>query len=300
MLPILVPMIDPVVAGLAPAVLLTGIGLLLWRLRGRPRRPRVVSVWAATLVVFGALAVYGRFVEPQWIVTTRHEVVWRGPRLRLGLVADLHAGRTGRGKLERVVARLAAERPDVVVIAGDFISSFDMTAEKREILGALAALRPPLGTFAVLGNHDAREPQVAELLASLGITVLRNRHLTLPNGVVVAGLGEYLAHDVDLAATFDGVAAEAPVLLVTHNWKAARGARFDVAVAGHTHGGQICVPIADWCPVSNADRPYVWGRYAWPDGGTLIVTKGMGESWMEMRLGARPELVIVELVPGGR
>ena len=72
---------------------------------------------------------------------------------------------------------------------------------------------------------------------------------------------------------------------------------FDVAVAGHTHGGQICVPLVDWCPVSSSDRPYVWGTFAWSGGRTLVVTKGMGESWMEFRLGARPEIVVLELTP---
>jgi uncharacterized protein len=74
--------------------------------------------------------------------------------------------------------------------------------------------------------------------------------------------------------------------------------RFDLALAGHTHGGQGCVPFTEICPFLEHDmKPYVRGLYDWPRGGKLYVSRGLGTSRVPARIGARPEIACVRLVP---
>jgi len=74
--------------------------------------------------------------------------------------------------------------------------------------------------------------------------------------------------------------------------------RFDLAMAGHTHAGQACVPFTEVCPFLEEDmKPYRYGLYDWPSGGKLYVSSGLGTSAVRTRIGARPEVAVLDLAP---
>ncbi len=231
--------------------------------------------------------------------------------LRVALVSDLHAGgpHVDAARVAQVAARAAAERPDLALLLGDFVDPKVMGAEPErpaDVAAALAALASPLGRFAVLGNHDwaaADGNAVRRALAAHGTTVLENDAVEARwNGEAlwIAGVADVATRRPDLDATLAPVPDGAPVLLLTHHPdlfpKVPR--RVALTVAGHTHGGQVNLPVVRRrvIPSRHGDR-YAAGPVE-EDGRLLYVTSGVGESGWPVRLLRPPEVVILTLRSG--
>jgi len=167
---------------------------------------------------------------------------------------------------------------------------------------SFSMLRAPLGTFAVLGNHDhySGEPRrLRELVEGCGIEVLHNRSVILErNGgrMVLAGIDDLLCGTPDLDAALAGAPPGLPVLLLSHNpdvlFDASRRG-VALVLSGHTHGGQIRLP---GLPVLVRMSRYRLdeGRYA-VDGAQLVVSRGLGATGVPLRLFCPPEAVLVTL-----
>ncbi len=222
--------------------------------------------------------------------------------LRIGFASDFHAGPiTHPALLAAACDALAALRPDLLLLGGDFVS-LDAAAigPLAEWLGRVPA---PLGRFAVLGNHDYWNgaQQVARRLEAAGIRVLRNEAVQLPapyHEVTLCGL------DDDLAGTPEPLARFAPRsevrLLLMHGPSgllAADGIPFALALCGHTHGGQIALPGGKplLLPPGALCRRYPGGRYQPGPGRTLIVSRGVGYSTVPVRAFSPPEVVLCRL-----
>jgi predicted MPP superfamily phosphohydrolase len=164
--------------------------------------------------------------------------------------------------------------------------------------------------FGVLGNHDEdlsegdpnRAEPIARTVQNANIRVLENEHAMLANGVAVMGVGSRRAGDVDATKASRGLDRTTPTILVAHEpIAAARIAGFDLALAGHTHGGQACVPFTGVCPFLEGDmKQYRKGFYRVANGAWLYVSAGLGTSEVHARIGARPEITLIELVPKRR
>ena len=252
--------------------------------------------WAARLRVQGRVGVTAyRQVAP----------ALRAP-LRLAFASDFHAGpMTDARHLRRAVEQLRALAPDLLLLGGDFVSGRATWA--RALVDDLATLRPPLGTFAVLGNHDLWSDfdELEVMLLTAGIELVTNRAVRLPpphDEVTVAGLDD---HESGLPDATPLAQAEGFRLLLLHSPSGIHdldGARFDLALAGHTHAGQIALPggLPILLPQGEGLRRMCYGRF---DGGvtgsgTLIVSRGVGYSSLPLRAFAPAEVVLVELVPG--
>ncbi|MDB4941252.1 MAG: Phosphoesterase [Labilithrix sp.] len=303
--PVVQLLLGPGIPALLLVAALVSAYLVVRGRRGRGTRAFVVLGFLGVLGTL--LGVWAHFIEPRWIARTSVPLVWRGPPLRIVLLSDIHARGGDGDRIEGIVARAATEDPDLVLIAGDFVDGLDAAPDKLLALAPLVRLRARLGVFAVLGNHDsdsgvgdpARREAVVARLIELHVPLLENIHLRLPNGVVVAGLGSYRAGQSDPDEAFAGKNDDAPTIVVVHNFQSLRlpdVKPFDLALAGHTHAGQICVPFTSVCPFLADDmKPYRHGLYRWPAGGQLYVTSGLGTSDIRARLGARPEIVVLDL-----
>jgi predicted MPP superfamily phosphohydrolase len=200
--------------------------------------------------------------------------------LRVAQLSDLHGGRfLKQGDLRDVVARVNAERPDVCVLTGDFISH--EWSDVLPLTDDLAQLRPRLGSFAVFGNHDYKyrqEALIAEALARSGVRVLRNEGVRLDTGdgvLALTGLEE---------------------LVLCHNPSAgARLAREGCAavLSGHSHGRQVDLPL-----LRGFGPPHPGLRIQY--GPTCqLVSRGLGVVALPLRWGSPAEVVLVELRSGG-
>jgi predicted MPP superfamily phosphohydrolase len=220
---------------------------------------------------------------------------------RIALVSDIHLGPLrGRGHTQRIVSMINDMDADLVAVVGDLV---DGTVDE---LGAAAAplrdLRSRRGSFFVTGNHEyfsGYEPWLDELTA-LGVRPLRNERLEI-DGLDLAGVndvtGEEYDDGPDFARTFDGRDPSRPVVLLAHQPVQVRDAAkhgVDLQLSGHTHGGQM-VPFHLLVAL---EQPVVTGL-ATIDGTQVYVTNGAGFWGPPVRVGAPPQVTLVELTAVG-
>jgi predicted MPP superfamily phosphohydrolase len=244
---------------------------------------------------------HGKLGVTRYDVSLAKEKQLRVP-LTIAFASDLHAGPTTHPAIfSDLFAKLADIRPDVLLLGGDFVSG------KAVYAGALAEglsrCKPPLGKYAVLGNHDlwTDERQLTQLLAAANVTVLVNRNITLPapfDSVSICGIDDPWTGNTDAAQAFKD--ANPIRLFLTHSPDGLLllgDEKFDVGFAGHTHGGQIA--LRDGTPILVAQGPlsraYSHGRFEVEGSGSLIVGRGIGCSDLPIRLNADPELVLCTL-----
>jgi len=211
------------------------------------RRRRVIARVATALVL---AAVAAGFVTGLWFHVRRLAVAVGLPApVRLAVMSDLHLGARGKGAgmARRAVREAMAERPDAIVLVGDFVSG---RAGIPEIPSVVAALHAPLGVYAVLGNHDhwADAPAVEAALESAGVRVLVNDSVVVRKGkarLALVGIDDLWAGSVDWDAAWRDVPKGVPVVLLSHNPDAAtyeQGQRAALIIAGHTHAGKFRLP----------------------------------------------------------
>lgn len=278
-------------------------------MRSARRADGALAAGAAALVALGLRAAW---FEPRRLVLRTHALhlpQWPAALdgVRLALISDLHAGgpHVDPSAVARVVGRTNRQRPDLVAVLGDVIDPSLMgghPVSPESVARELGVLDAPLGVVAVLGNHDGlNDPgRVARSLADAGILVLQNgsteivvRGLSL----FVVGVEDLTTGDPDLGTTLAGVPVGAPTLLLSHDPDLFPRvpSRVSLTVAGHTHGGQINLPLVRGrvIPSRSGDR-YARGHVV-EDGRHLYVTSGIGTSRWPIRLRRPPEVVILEL-----
>ena len=227
--------------------------------------------------------------------------------LKIGFAADFHAGPTTDAEMLRHACdALSAAGPDLLLLGGDFVS---LHAKEIDWLAPLlGAIPAPLGRYAVLGNHDYWNGprEVVDALEQAGIEVLtnRNRRLAEPfDDVWVCGLDDFISGAPDPRQALAG--AEGTRIVLMHapaNLVDLEGQRFDLALCGHTHGGQVALPGGRPLLVAPGpfSRRYNRGRFDLATGGTLLVSVGLGCSTLPLRLNAKPEVLIVSVAAAER
>ena len=275
--------------------------------------------WIALLA---ALAVYIFVIEPGRLVVRRVDVPIPGlppalDGLQIGQLCDLHFGpMMPRSRVERAIALLAAQAPDLVALTGDFVSYWpDYAAEYPKIL---APLHPSLGMFACTGNHEHwTDPNVVTAaLRAAGVTVLRNQHRLVTVcgaqlclvGIDDIGVSGFSFHHADPADDLPAALADTPLsdvtrVLLVHRPDfvmtpvfAEETARrpIHLVLSGHTHGGQVRLPLVG--------APYLPSQYGQLFSGGLMqvagtqvyVSRGVGSSW-PVRFNCRPEVNVLTL-----
>ena len=287
----------------------------------RLTRRRVLAGTVGLLGLSGATtAVYAAAIEPDGLVVTRYAPAlpgWpAGRKLSITVIADLHAGGPDMQleHIRRIVDRASALQSDIVLLLGDFIASYRFAITKVSDptwAAELARLSAPLGTWAILGNHDWWHDLhgVRDALAGVKIPVLENDAVLLgPAGqrFWLAGIGDQLAFPLghgqfrgvdDLPLTLSRITTDDPVLLMVHEPDIFPRVPSRVALtfAGHTHGGQIRVPFLwpHFVPSRYGAR-FAYGHVVEHDR-HLIVSGGLGTSIIPARLGVPPEILHIEL-----
>lgn len=231
--------------------------------------------------------------------------------LRILHISDLHIERLGDREAKLLKLARAAE-PDIIVITGDYVNiSFNIDpathANVRELLRQLSA---PGGVFAVLGSPAVDVVEILPLFEGLPIHLLRNQVIyhVVPENRPITIIGLDCTHRLDQdQAMLDRItatlAAHGPTLLLHHSpdiMPAAVKHGFDLAVCGHTHGGQVRLPVIG--PIvtsSRLGRRYVMGHYH--EGHThLYVSRGVGFEGLgapRVRLLCPPEIALITIEP---
>ena len=274
-----------------------------------------------TLVVLACLAAWAFWLEPASTVVRHVSLAipaWHAEHrsLKVALLTDLHVGapHMSLARLREVVGRVNEEAPDLVIITGDFVIggkdhkggvAGGTFVEPEPIADELKALRAPLGVYAVLGNHDwwYDGGRVTRALAGAGLHVLENEAVRIESGgraFWLAGVADLWTRTPDVEGTLRQVSTDDPVMLFTHNPDVFPEvpARVSLTVAGHTHGGQVNLPLLGRLVVpSRFGQRYAMGHVV--EGGRhLFVSGGVGTSIIPARFRVPPEIVILKLEPG--
>ena len=300
---------------------IAGFAALVWAsicLARRWERLANLRRWGAiaALAVFEValwLHVYAWFIEPNRLIVRRVEIespYWSGAPLTIAAIGDTHVAspHVDSARMGRIVARVNALRPDIVLLLGDYAGSHESEArrtgrERSEVLGGIAtfaAFNAPLGAVGVLGNHDSWYGRqiVAGAMEEAGVATLWNRHVVLARGdeeFVIAGLADFDTGAPDLAAALDG----APVrdtIVIAHSPDAFTGLPAGAALmlAGHGHCGQVSIPFLGRPILPLRNRRY--GCHLVQDSGKIIyVTAGIGTSILPVRFLNPPEIVLITL-----
>ncbi|QFZ22466.1 metallophosphoesterase [Saccharothrix syringae] len=226
------------------------------------------------------------------------------PRLngyRIAVVSDIHLGPLlGRGHTERIVRLINEQQADLVAIVGDLVDG--SVAELGEAASPLRDLVSTHGSFFVTGNHEyysGAQEWLAEV-ERLGVNPLRNERLTIERGGAafdLAGVndvnGKSFDDAPDFARALDGRDTSRPVVLMAHQPVQAREAAkhgVDLQLSGHTHGGQMF----PFHLVVGLQQPVRSGLEV-IDGTQVYTTNGAGFWGPPVRVGAPPEVTVVEL-----
>jgi predicted MPP superfamily phosphohydrolase len=276
--------------------------------RRRPVRYRVERL-LDTLLLDGSVAAwsYRRGLHGK-LGVTRHEIALEPTRalprpLVIAFASDLHAGPTTDPRIFDELARqVEAARPDVVLLGGDYVSLGARHVGRLGTLFRSAVAAAPLGTYAVIGNHDIWHGRatVESALRDAGVQVLVNANRRLPapfENVSICGIDDPWTGKPSPAHTFDGASDVRIYLMHSPDgmWHLT-DERFDLGLAGHTHGGQIA--FASGTPVVRPNGPlsrrHCRGRFEFANG-PVIVSRGVGCSALPLRINSDPELVVCTL-----
>jgi hypothetical protein len=280
------------------AVVLVGSALLL-----RSERPKTAAVSAILALSGAAVAVDAFLIEPSWLQVARVEIAT--PKItrpvRIVVLADIQTDAVGPYERE-VLHRALLEEPDLILLAGDYVQAdYPEDEQVRTDLNGLFRqldVAAPLGVFAVRGNVD--DDGWADAFAGLPITTVERRQAFDVGQVRLTCLAER-----ESFRPWTEVPGGDPGrfhLVLGHSPNFALGkVDADLLIAGHTHGGQVRLPlfgpVLTQCELPNR---YASGLLDLSGGGRLYVPRGIG---MErgfaprLRFNCRPELTVIELVP---
>ena len=257
---------------------------------------------ATTLGTIGAIgALYGASSNELEVTTHSHEMAPGAPPVRLAVLTDMHSPHDYvEGK--RLIAAVKRFQPDLIAIAGDAV---DQRGHEHhvEYYGALEA---PLGKFATLGNWEYQGLCNLSALKRhydrAGVRLLVNDSLRLNVGgspVDLVGLDDWRAGLPDYGILDRLPAGSARTIVMSHcpvTFDAIKqvAKRPALVLAGHTHGGQIA-PFGLAILVPEGSGPYVKGWYYGANGHAMYVSRGLGNSGIPLRIGSRPELVLITI-----
>ncbi|MGO9007741.1 MAG: metallophosphoesterase [Beijerinckiaceae bacterium] len=283
-------------------------------------------VFAAT----SGLSSYAFAIEPGFrLDVTSYQLTpprWpRAVRLKAAIIADIHACEPlmPASRVRAIVDLANRAKPDIIFLLGDFNAGHNFVSAPvmPEQWGeAIAGLSAPLGTYAVLGNHDWWHgplpsmrsdggEAVRKALRNAGVNVLENAavRLMMSNTAFwIAGLGDQMAHPAghrgfegadDLSGTLGQIKDEAPVILLAHEPYIFRKVpdRVSITLCGHTHGGQINLPlIGPAYARSRYGTDHIYGHIV-EHGRHMIISAGLGTSYVPVRFMRPPELVFLAL-----
>ena len=261
--------------------------------RLRIRKRLVLASVALTIAL--SLGIYSFWIEPYSIEVTRHNIATTlGASIKIAHLTDIHT--SGAGRRERKMLQLVeSEQPDIIVITGD---SINITSDYPGLREVLSRLHAPMGVWVVRGNHEDWWPvqNEDEFYQSTGSTLLLNSSRQVRDGLWLVGFDDVYGGRPDEDKAFAGVPETAYKIALFHSplfFEKIIG-RCDLALAGHTHGGQVRLPLIGplWLPPFSGDFVAGWFE---KHGTRMFVSRGVGTSILDVRFMSRPEIAIITL-----
>jgi uncharacterized protein len=262
------------------------------------RRQFLLGCLGAGAAIAAPVGWYGGIYEPNDIEVTRRTVAIRNLPSRLSgttavQISDFHLHEADETHA-RMIELIKEENPHYVFFTGDLVNE---SAAIGHAVDIFRSIQPPGGTWAVVGNSDRTSgatDAIQSQLKAVNVQYLVNASTELAAGFWLVGVDDPSAYVSDVGSAIQDVPASAPRILLAHSPDIVDqldGARFDLMLAGHTHGGQINLPFFNGAWLMNGPSSrYVRGFYDDARGSPLYVNRGIGTAKLPIRLGARPEI----------
>ena len=259
-----------------------------------------------------SLALDAFWWEPSSLRLVRYDVALDAPALKglkIAVISDLHAGApyiTER-KIDQIVELTNSAHPDLILLTGDYMIQKVVGGHRMPIATTMAHLKrlaAPLGVYAVMGNHDNWDnaPRITRAFERGGIPVLENSAVQFKRRssvITLIGVGDHYSGASNVAQAVAGVPEDAQALCFTHSPDVFPELPRTCAltIAGHTHGGQVWLPILGRIAVayqSQYGQRYAIGVIR-ENGKTLFVSSGIGTSGLPVRFRVPPEASLVTI-----
>ena len=281
---------------------------------GRPLRwrKRVRVVLASVPLILACLVCWSFLIEPNRLVIRQQTIsISNWPKeldgFKVAVLSDLHVNGTwiDEKKLRLIVERTNELQPELIVILGDYIAYDGLLSRRvspKEFGPMLKGFTAPHGVYSLLGNHDwwHNGKEVRAALEQNGLKVLDDEVVQInPRGrsMYLAGFSDLWTRSPRPDNTMAAVPEGEPVIGLTHNGDIFPRVpqRVQLLLAGHTHGGQVRLPlIGSIVSSSGLGERYERG-HVFENGHHLFVTTGIGTSILAVRFGVPPEIVLLTL-----
>ena len=222
---------------------------------------------------------------------------------RLVQISDIHLGTwINKASLDIVVDKVNQLTPDLIAITGDFVS-FAAEDFTNDLVGALRKLTPKDACVAILGNHDYwTNPHIIRwVLKESAIIDLSNDVFSVQRQEAflhLVGIDDFLINLDKLGRVLDQLPDDGAAILLAHEPDfadvSAASRRFDLQLSGHTHGGQIVIPVLGRLILPSRGQKYPSGRYL-INGMILYTNRGLGTTWLRFRYNCPPEISLFTL-----
>jgi predicted MPP superfamily phosphohydrolase len=264
------------------------------------------------IAILGLNKLYNSQQDGNWVdITTLPLALPRLPEefhsYRLVQISDFHIGTwLTRDHLEEAVDLINQLEPDAVAITGDLVT-FDPERFAKDLVEELSRLAPRDVCVGVLGNHDhwADPKLMRQIFKEAGIIDLSNKVYTLERGAArlfFAGVDDYYDGLDRLDQVLERLPGDEAAILLAHEPDfadiSAETGRFDLQISGHTHGGQINLPVLGPPFLPRYGRKYPSGLYQ-VNGMVQYTNRGLGTSEMQIRYKCRPEITLFILQAKG-
>lgn len=256
---------------------------------------------------------YAHTVEPTWVDITFVQLAlprltWEFHNYRIVQISDIHMDNDSMtpDRLTEVIGLVNQQQPDLIAITGDFVTADHDGGGKisiRDLVPALSTLTPRDVVVAVLGNHDYEKDPVLvrQAIHESGIVNVSNTVYTVQRGEAmlhIAGVDDVIAYQDRLDLVLNQLPTAGTAILLAHEPDfadiSAKTGRFDLQISGHSHGGQVIIPLVGPPALPPYARKYPLGRYQ--VGGMIQYTnRGLGIVPPRIRFNCRPEITVFTL-----
>ena len=276
----------------------------------------LLRLFLGAIVVGLSLGLWSVFIEPAWIRFKDHAIPVAGWPAELSgytiaFITDAHVGSPfiTLKRLQSIVESVNALEPDLVLLGGDYVIQEVVGGRpvpSKDIAAVLSKLKAKHGVFGVLGNHDWWDdaPRIRQEFVEQQVRILEDaaQHIDVDGkGFWLVGVSDYTEGDHDVDKALSAVGGSDPIIVLTHSPDIFPDVppRVGLTIAGHTHGGQVYVPLVG--------RPIVPSKYGQryaiglieENGKRLFVGPGIGTSILPIRFLTPPEISILRLHPDG-
>ena len=295
-------------------ILIVIIAIILW-FSWKALKSGILSTAKMTIAAlvgilcFIVLIFYIFHIEPKSLNITRTniDINWINEPIKIVFITDIHAWSVSDDFLTAVVQKINAEKQDFIFLGGDYITG-EAEISKLSVLSTLSAKK---GVYAVMGNHDYAiahsgfcankyenelADKVVAKLKCMNITVLRNEHIELSDSISIVGLDDFWSCKSNYSKAMESVNQTHAIILLTHNQEAVpqeEYAKLNLVLAGHTHCGQIRLPIIGSLPkLGGFKGEYEMGLHQFDKNSYIYTSCGIGNG---PRFLAPPEISIVTI-----